>query len=161
MTEFTIRRAGEQDYDAMMEIYESARVFMREHGNPNQWGKSWPSARIVRRDIEDGSGYVCEAEGKVVAAFCYQYGHAAIYDSIDGAWKKESPEYGMIFRIASSGDIKGAAGACLDWAFGQCGDLRIDTRGENYPMIGLLTKKGFSYCGQVPDSVRRAYQRVE
>lgn len=162
MSEMRIRRASEEDFDAMMKIYEDARQFMRENGNPNQWGRSWPSAKMVRRDIEDGSGYVCETDdGKIAAVFCYKYGHTDIYDSLeDGKWQKESDDYGMIFRIASAQGVHGAAGCCLDWAYGQCGDLRIDTRGENIPMISLLTKKGFVCCGKVPSSVRKAFQKV-
>ena len=161
MGEMKIFRAEQEDYDAMMTIYEDARQFMREHGNPNQWGKSWPSARMVRRDIENGTGYVCKQDGQTVAVFCYKYGRDDLYDSLeDGVWKVPNEEYGMIFRIASARSVRGAASFCLDWAFAQCGDLRIDTRGENTPMISLLEKKGFTYCGHLHSSVRRAYQKV-
>ena len=34
-----IRHATEADVPVMMKIYEYARAFMAEDGNPNQWGK--------------------------------------------------------------------------------------------------------------------------
>ena len=33
-----IRKSVMQDLGRIMEIYASARAFMAEHGNPNQWG---------------------------------------------------------------------------------------------------------------------------
>ena len=34
--EMEIRRSTEKDFERMMEIYQYARHFMAEHGNPNQ-----------------------------------------------------------------------------------------------------------------------------
>ncbi|MBD5518924.1 MAG: hypothetical protein HDR07_10755 [Lachnospiraceae bacterium] len=35
-----------------MEIYEYARHFMAEHGNPNQWGPTnWPPEALIHADI--------------------------------------------------------------------------------------------------------------
>ncbi len=38
LKEMEIRHATEKDFQQIMEIYEYARHFMSEHGNPNQWG---------------------------------------------------------------------------------------------------------------------------
>ena len=55
-----IRHAATQDLPRMMAIYAFARKFMAEHGNPNQWGPTnWPPEELIRRDICDGSSYVC------------------------------------------------------------------------------------------------------
>ena len=38
-----IRKSETSDLPRMLEIYEYARAFMAEHGNPNQWGPTgWP-----------------------------------------------------------------------------------------------------------------------
>ena len=39
-----IRKTKEADLAAIGEIYENAKRFMRECGNPNQWNGSRPSA---------------------------------------------------------------------------------------------------------------------
>ena len=44
--------------------------------------------------------------------------------------------------------------------YGKHEDTFPGGRGENIPMISLLTKKGFVCCGKVPSSVRKAFQRV-
>ena len=45
-----IRPSKEQDLPRMLEIYEYARRFMADHGNPNQWGAThWPPEQLLRR----------------------------------------------------------------------------------------------------------------
>ena len=148
-----IRHAEEKDIPRMMEIYRYAREFMAAHGNPNQWGPTnWPPEELIRRDIREGHSYVCENdEGKVTGTFFYICGEniePTYRDITDGAWRDDSP-YGVVHRIASDGSEKGIGAFCLDWAFSQCGHLRIDTHGDNVVMQRLLTKLGFVPCGTI------------
>ena len=53
----------------------------------------------------------------------------------------------MAHRVASAGRCKGVGAFCLNWAFEQSGNLRIDTHHDNKPMQNLLNKLGFEYCG--------------
>ncbi len=65
----------------------------------------------------------------------------------------------MIHRIASSGGVKGVGASCIQWAFEQCGHLRMDTHGDNVVMQNLLAKLGFEKCGIV-HVVEDAYPRI-
>ena len=146
-----IRKSTEQDLGRMLEIYAVARRFMAEHGNPNQWGpRGWPPEALLRRDIESGRSYVCLNDaGRVVGTFFFDQGAdiEPTYRQIaDGAWLDDGP-YGVVHRIASDGSERGVGAYCLDWAFAQCGHLRIDTHGDNAVMQALLDKKGFARCG--------------
>ena len=146
---FSIRHATKEDYDRILEIYEIARIFMREHGNPVQWGDVWPPADVVAEDIEVGRCYVCEASGSVEGVFVYIQGVDVdpTYRVIeDGDWADPS-EYGAVHRIASSGRCPGLGTFCINWAFEQCGHLRMDTHGDNIVMQNLLTKLGFERRG--------------
>ena len=163
-----IRKAEPRDLDRMMEIYAFARQFMAEHGNPNQWGQThWPPEALIRSDIAGGSSYVCENDaGRIVGAFFYTCGPDVepIYRGItEGAWLDDSP-YGVVHRIASDGSEKGVGIFCLNWAFEQCGHLRIDTHGDNTVMQNLLAKLGFVHCGTVyveeDDDPRLAYEKT-
>ena len=71
-----IRKSTEQDFDRIMKIYEHARAFMAEHGNPNQWGPTnWPPEELIHQDIENGDSYVCvNGSGDVVGVFYYVFG---------------------------------------------------------------------------------------
>ena len=142
-----------QDLNRIMEIYASDREFMARHGNPNQWGlTNWPPEALIRKDIAAGSSYVCEnAAGRVVGVFFFVQGPdiEPTYRVIsEGGWLDDSP-YGVVHRIASDGSEKGIGAFCLEWAYRQCGHLRIDTHGDNTVMQNLLRKLGFVHCGTI------------
>ena len=46
-----IREAGTEDLERILEIYEIAKAFMRETGNPHQWNSSYPDLNILEEDI--------------------------------------------------------------------------------------------------------------
>ena len=145
-----IRRARGEDLPRILEIYARARAFMAAHGNPLQWGPtSWPPEELVREDLRTGRGYVCEDDGRVAAAFFFDQGPdiEPTYRAIEqGSWLDGSP-YGVVHRIATSASRRGVGAFCLEWAFAQCGHMRIDTHPDNVPMQNLLSKLGFERRG--------------
>ncbi|MGL5173576.1 MAG: GNAT family N-acetyltransferase [Olsenella sp.] len=146
-----IRHTREEDLPRLMEIYAHARRFMAEHDNPTQWGSAWPPEELIRNDVATGRGYACEQDGRIVGTFFFTCGEDVepTYASIeDGAWISDEP-YGVVHRIASDGSVPGTGSFCIDWAFAQCGHLRIDTHADNYVMQGLLEKLGFVRCGTI------------
>ena len=148
-----IRKTALRDLGRVMEIYAYARQFMALHGNPDQWGPTgWPPEELIRRDIRDDCSYVCEnAAGRVVGVFFFVQGPdiEPTYRVIsEGGWLDDSP-YGVVHRIASDGSEKGIGAFCLEWAYRQCGHLRIDTHGDNTVMQNLLRKLGFVHCGTI------------
>ena len=163
---FLIRRSTEKDFERMLDIYASAREFMARQGNPHQWGDSaWPPPELIRQDIASGRSYVCEVDGCIVGTFCFIAGPDVepTYRVIeDGAWIDDGP-YGVIHRLAGDGSVKGVARFCLDWAYGHCGHLRVDTTAENKLMIKILQEAGFVRCGVIrvarDGSARLAFER--
>ena len=150
-----------------MEIYELARRFMASHGNPYQWGfNNWPPEALILEDIEGGRSYVCENEaGRITGTFFFIQGPdiEPTYRNItDGRWLDDSP-YGVVHRIASDVTEKGTGAFCLEWAYEQCGHLRIDTHGDNKIMQNLLEKLGFVHCGTIyvekDNDPRLAYEK--
>ena len=142
-----IRHSTEQDVERMMEIYAHAREFMASHGNPNQWGPTnWPPEELIHKDIQKGNSYVCvNDDDRVIGTFYFIQGQdiEPTYANIsDGEWLDSSP-YGVVHRIASDGSEKGIGAFCLNWAYDQCGHMRIDTHGDNVVMQNLLRKLGF------------------
>lgn len=162
-----IRKSYERDLDRIMEIYAFARRFMAEHGNPKQWGATnWPPEALIQSDIRNGNSYVCvNDDGAVIGTFFFIQGRDVepTYAAItDGAWLDDSP-YGVVHRIAGDGSEKGIGAFCLNWAYEQCGHLRIDTHGDNAVMQNLLKKLGFTHCGTIyiveDDDPRLAYEK--
>ena len=161
-----IRHAVEEDFPRMMEIYAYARKFMADHGNPNQWGPTnWPPEVLIHQDIADRCSYVCEEDGRVIGVFFFTCGKDVepTYQVIeDGAWRN-AEAYGVVHRIAGDGSRKGIGTFCINWAFEQCGHLRMDTHTDNTVMQNLLTKLGFEKRGIIhvveDDYPRFAYEK--
>ena len=163
-----IRKATALDLERMTAIYARAREFMAANGNPKQWGPTrWPPEELLRRDIAAGDSYVCVGDdGAVIGTFYFIQGAdiEPTYRNIeDGAWRDDSP-YGVVHRIATDG-TRGVGTFCLNWAYAQCGHLRIDTHGDNRVMQGLLDKLGFVRCGTIyvveDNDPRLAYEKSE
>lgn len=144
---FLIRPAKAADLPEILAVYERARRFMRENGNPNQWGDGHPAPDILRDDIEKGNLYVLETGGKIRGVFALIFGEDPTYAVIEGgSWLSASP-YAAIHRIASSGEEHGVLEAAVGFASGQIPHLRIDTHQDNAVMQHLLLKLGFSKRG--------------
>ena len=162
-----IRRSTEQDFERIMEIYAYARRFMAEHGNPNQWGPTnWPPEELIHADIAGGNSYVCTQEGRIVGTFFFICGkdiEPTYADITDGAWLDDRP-YGVVHRIAADGSAKGTGAFCINWAYDQCGHLRIDTHADNKVMQKLVEKLGFIHCGTIyvreDKAPRLAYEKL-
>ena len=135
----------------MLEIYEKARGFMAAHGNPRQWGAThWPPETLLRQDIARGKSYVCVNDGeRVIGTFFFDQGIdiEPTYRHMEkGAWRDESA-FGVVHRLASDGSEKGVGTFCLEWAFAQCGHLKVDTHSDNTVMQSLFRKLGFAETG--------------
>ena len=163
-----IRKATEEDFNRIMEIYAFARDFMAKTGNPNQWGPTnWPPEALIHDDIREGSSYVCiNDDGKVTGVFYFTQGkdiEPTYREITDGDWFGDST-YGVVHRIASDGSERGIGQSCISWAFEQCGHLRMDTHADNVIMQNLLTKLGFIRCGIIyvieDNYPRYAYEKV-
>ena len=148
-----IRKTRPEDLDRLMEIYAGARKFMKENGNPKQWGiTNWPPEALIREDIRKGNSYVCVNDSdRIIGTFYFVEGPdiEPTYKNIEnGKWLDDRP-YGVIHRIAADGSEKGIGSFCINWAYEQCGHMRIDTHGDNTVMQKLLGKLGFVHCGTI------------
>ena len=144
-----IRKATEHDVPCVLDIYASARRFMRETGNPNQWAGVYPAPEDVHSDIELSRLYVCTDGEEILGVFCYFEGVDPTYLKIyDGQWQSDAP-YSVIHRIAvaESAHGRGVAAACFDYAYNSSKNVRIDTHRDNLPMQKALLKNGFVRCG--------------
>lgn len=129
----------------IMEIFEDAKKYMREHGNRNQWNGAYPEESLIREEIGKEHCYVIEdsdritdAGTKVIATFCFIPGIDPTYDIIyDGHWLNDEP-YGTIHRLASDGSRHGIGKACIDFCGRLTRNLRADTHKDNLTMQNLL-----------------------
>ena len=151
-----IQKATMEDWEGIRKIYDG--------GNATQWGKTNPPEELLLTNIADGKLYVCMDGDTIAAVFYFAVEEDPTYRVIeDGAWLNEGP-YGVVHRIASARTIKGAASFCMNWAFAQTGNIRIDTHKNNVPMQNMLKKNGFRYCGRIyleNGEPRIAFQKIK
>ena len=163
--EIYIRKAEIGDLDAVMQIYAEARAFMKESGNPDQWGDFYPPVDTVKDDLsENGGGYVVTDGENILAAFYFEKNadDPTYREIFDGAWLNDLP-YGVVHRVGVGrlGRGRKIGAMCLEWALKTAGNIKIDTHKDNLPMQKLLTRLGFTMCGSIyleDGSHRIAYQ---
>ena len=157
-----IQKADISQLPRILEIYEKARAFMAESGNPDQWGTGYPPEEMIRQDIRDGKSYVNLEGDHIRAVFYFAVEADPTYGYIEGSWLNDAP-YGVIHRIAVDGSGRGVAAECFAFAAQHCENIRIDTHEKNIPMQRCLAKNGFTRCGTIyleDGDPRIAYQKV-
>ena len=142
-----VRKTTLEDLPKVMEIFKSAREFMKDNGNYDQWHDNWPPEYIIREDISKGiSHVVTDSNNEIYATFMLLFGVDPTYLEINGAWISNE-EYGVIHRLASSRKIKGMVPFVMEYAKTFNKNIRMDTHENNKPMRRQLEKCGFIYCG--------------
>ena len=159
-----IVKAESEQLDEILEIYSSARRFMRENGNMEQWNGNYPSREILEQDIKREKLYLCVEGEELLGVFYYAEEKDPTYAEIfEGAWLNDRP-YGVMHRVAVSARGRGVASFCFSHCFEKCKNLKIDTHKDNIPMQRALEHNGFERCGIIHlanGDPRIAYQRCE
>ena len=146
---YTVRHSEPADLGDILKIYEGARSFMRESGNPNQWGSDYPPDDMIRDDIAKENSLVIVAGSEICGVFCCFEGEDPTYAYIEnGSWKSSEP-YVTIHRIAAKRGKRGILKTACDYARTISGHLRADTHEMNAPMRKALTRYGFLHCGTI------------
>lgn len=165
-----VRLAKKEDLTRILAIYKIARNFMKENGNPTQWGENFPSKELLEEDIEKQHLYVItnkvnedDTEESIYGVFAFIIGEDDTYQKIEnGAWISETT-YGTIHRLASSGKQKGILAECVEFCKQQINHIRVDTHHDNKKMQYLIPKYGFKECGIIyvkDGSPRIAYEWI-
>ncbi len=158
-----IRLMDKKDMEAVMGIYDYARLFMLENGNPRQWGDGYPTRDLIEEDLRQERIYVCEDELGIYGVFVFVIGIDETYLQIEGGWRSNE-QYGVIHRIAGNGRAKGLFDKCLTYCESKISYMRIDTHEDNKIMQYLVKKHGFEYCGLIcvrDGSTRLAFDRIQ
>ena len=156
-----IRLSEPQDRPAILALYQSGRLFMREHGNLHQWTIGHPNEESLQEDLKFRRSFVVWDQGEIVGTFALVT-HDPNYDGIEGRWLNDEP-YVAVHRVVSG--KPGAGSFLLNALCAQYPTVRIDTHQDNTPMKNLLTKLAFVHCGVIhlrdfDGSPREAYMKV-
>ncbi|MDJ1122549.1 N-acetyltransferase [Olsenella sp. YH-ols2217] len=157
----TLRPATVDDLPAVSTVFSAARRFMADHGNPTQWGASYPPAGLLESDVAAGRAHVfVDKGGRVHGYVSIEAAPDPTYGTIDGAWLQGGP-YATIHRIATDGSFHGALAMALGQARSLAAAVRLDTHADNVPMQRAAEVLGFQRCGTIwveDGSPRIAYE---
>lgn len=150
-----IRKAKKEEIPKLLRVFEIAKEYMKNSGNPNQWGPEYPPVSDLGKEIEKGWIYVLEreeiSEGQepIYGVFLLMDEPDPTYTVIDGgSWISDSL-YGTIHRVASDGTEKGVFTQIVNFARERFDHLRIDTHEQNLTMQHVVEKHGFIYRGVI------------
>ena len=144
-----IRLASLNDLDEILNVYDTARKFMRATGNPTQWNGGYPQREVLIKDIQLSQLFVLDVDGEIHAVFAFIKGEDVTYNYIENGNWLSNDEYFAIHRVASAGKSRGVLKICLDYCKSFSTNLRIDTHNDNKVMQHLLEKYGFIKCGTI------------
>lgn len=154
MPYFQFRQASLHDFPAVWEVVNKAREKMLASGR-TQWSATYPSEEIIRKDIENETGYVLCSDDTIAAFGVVAFNGEPVYENIKGKWQSDYP-YVVIHRLAVQPSLQGhgLSRLFLENVIEMCQaegikSIKVDTANENTEMIGLLSAMGFSFCGTV------------
>ena len=158
-----IKKAEVKDLQKLNGIYEAARQYMRENGNPDQWGTNYPCEDILLNDMEKGVLYTDEGFN---FAFVLMVEEEAYRDIYEGSWLNEEA-YLTLHRVAGNGRVRGVFSKVFEFSIikmreAGLSNIRIDTHEKNLTMQKALARQGFVRCGliRLREGERIAYQYV-
>lgn len=162
-----LRKATAEDAGIIWEILQEAIERRRQDGSL-QWQDGYPNPATVQNDIEKGWGYILLLDSSMVAYGALIPDYEPAYDSIVGKWLTTGT-FLAIHRVAVTNKVTGRG---LATAFFKKAEeiakkqdiysIKVDTNFDNAPMLHILEKLGYTYCGEVffRGAARKAFEKV-
>jgi GNAT superfamily N-acetyltransferase len=162
-----LRKAILSEVPVIWEILQQAIERRRLDGS-QQWQNGYPNEQSIRDDISKGYAYVLVENDVVIAYSAIIFDVEPAYTAIKGKWLTNG-DYVVVHRVATSDAVKGKGVATE--LFRKIEDLamennvfsvKVDTNFDNVPMLKIVDKLGYTYCGEVEfhGSPRKAYEKV-
>ncbi|MGG5316189.1 N-acetyltransferase family protein [Enterococcus sp. AZ072] len=169
---FTLRKTTKADIPEILMIFEGATNYLKEQGSPQWQDGHGPDESSILRDMAADFSYVLVQKNEtIIGTAALVGGIDPVYEAIDGTWQGDQ-KYVSIHRVAVSQKTrsKGLGNLLLVKAIEKAKelgyyDIRIDTYPGNKPMLRLIDKLGFTYCGMVhfpfEHGERKAFQLLD
>lgn len=161
------RLATATDSPKIWEILQQA-IARRKADGSNQWQNGYPNPETIQQDINRGVGFVLTHNNEVIAYSAVLINDEPAYDAIEGNWLSTG-DFLVIHRVAideaflGQGKVQELFGLFEVYALSKnIHSIKVDTNFDNGPMLRILEKLGYTYCGQVyfNGSARRAFEKV-
>jgi hypothetical protein len=162
-----LRKADFSEIGPIWEILKQA-IEQRRLDGSEQWQNGYPNQQTVYDDISNGYGYVITENAVIIAYAAIIFGIEPAYNEIKGQWLTNG-DYVAVHRVATSNSAKGKGVATK--LFKLLEDLsiehnvfsiKVDTNFDNIPMLRIMEKLEYSYCGEIyfGGAPRKAFEKV-
>ncbi len=162
-----LRKATTVEVPQIWEIIQYA-IAQRKADGSQQWQDGYPNENSIRNDIDKGYAYVLEENNTILLYAAILFDKEPAYDSIEGKWLTEG-DYMVLHRVAASPLAKGKGIATQFFQMveevcvkNNVFSIKVDTNFDNVPMLKIMDKLGYTYCGEVyfRGSARKAFEKV-
>lgn len=161
------RKAMAGDARAIWATLQQAIERRRLDGS-SQWQDGYPNFETVINDIEKEQNYVLKQNEKLVATAAVIFNYEPAYDALEGNWLTQG-DFLVVHRLAVGDAFLGRGFAIKLFLIleqfakeNNVFSIKVDTNFDNLPMLKILDKLGYVYCGEVyfRGGARRAYEKV-
>ncbi|MGY6649432.1 GNAT family N-acetyltransferase [Wenyingzhuangia sp. IMCC45574] len=162
-----LQKAVSSDVDTIWEILQQA-IAKRKREGSTQWQDGYPNPEVIKKDVEKETGHLLIDKGNIVGYVSILINDEPAYGDIEGKWLSDS-DFIVFHRVAISESYlgKGLAKKMMnlieEFALQrQIYSIKADTNFDNYAMLSIFEKSGYSYCGEVyfRNTPRKAYEKV-
>jgi GNAT superfamily N-acetyltransferase len=162
-----LRKAKQGELPLIWEIIQFA-IEQRRLDGSKQWQDGYPNEKTLQDDLDQGNAYVLADGESVLAYAAVIFDKEPAYEIIEGKWLSNE-DYVVVHRVATSKAAKGKGLATLLFQLieGIAADkkvysIKVDTNFDNKPMLRILEKLGYTYCGEVyfRGAARKAFEKV-
>lgn len=165
--DYNFRKAGTVDIPEIWAILQQA-ILRRKKDGSNQWQDGYPNPEVIKKDIDNGYGYIL-IEGEKTIGYCaVLINDEPEYEKIEGKWLSNS-DFVVFHRVAIEENFLGRNLSQKIIEFiddiarkNNIQSLKVDTNHDNFAMMKIFEKSGFTFCGIVyfRGSPRRAYEKL-
>lgn len=164
---YILRKARSSDQEIIWKILQQA-VERRRRDGSSQWQDGYPNQDTVEADIKNNYGFVLEINGEIAGYAAIIFAIEPAYEVIEGNWFSNG-EYVVVHRVAVSDQFAGQGIATKIFEeiesvakSNQVFSIKVDTNFDNTPMLKILEKLGYTYCGEVyfRGASRKAFEKI-
>ena len=164
---YHFRKASVSEVPQIWEIIQQA-IVRRKNDGSQQWQDGYPNENVIKQDITKGIGYVLIDDNIVAGYAAILFNDEPAYEQLKGTWLTNG-DFAVVHRVAISDDYLGKGLAQKIFLFTEdlakgnnIFSIKVDTNFDNLPMLKILEKLGYTYCGEVTfrGSFRKAFEKT-
>lgn len=164
---YNFKKANTSDIPEIWAILQNA-IIRRKNDGSNQWQDGYPNPEVIKKDIEKGYGYILTDGETIIGYSAILINDEPEYLKIEGNWLTNT-DFVVFHRVAISENYLGQNLSKKIIEFiedfarkNNIKSLKADTNHDNFAMMKIFEKTGFTFCGIVHfrGSPRRAYEKI-